>query len=649
MKKCSMGKALAGSMLAIALVMSGCSDVSSDSNDDFEVQSAFEIFRSATSVDASSQSTGSITTNKTYGDFTVLATSAKPVSITKSSTTFNGKSYTKAFDMKGGFDGVLPTYRAIKFTAKKGDVISAIVNANSSRTLQLSNGTKVVASASVSTSTSEFKYTVTADGTYYLYSKASALRIFSITNTAASTSESGTGTGTGTGTGSGSGSTEVVSGSTSYSSTITQSGVGTASRLGQINTSKIANAITVSTASEFTSALTKVAKGGAIVMKAGTYKFSSQVTIANTNNGTASAMKYILPETGAKVILDFSGESYNTKDTSVNDRGLQINGDYWHIYDISVTGAADNGIYVAGNNNIIEKCVLYGNRDTGLQISREKSGLAYAEWPANNLILNCTAYDNADPATGENADGFACKLTAGDGNVFDGCISYCNCDDGWDLYAKSATGSIGVVTIKNSVAFNNGRLTTNGSYANGDMNGFKLGGSNGAVPTAHVVSNCLAFGNGHDGFTDNGNGGALSLTNCTSYNNAKVNFNFYRTNKGTFTGMVTGSPNNSDKYGTSSVASTISKSVYFTNNKYFLIDSAVSITNGQKNYSNVVSAPSFKSTSTPALNSSVHSNYRNSDGTVKMGDLFVVTDSKLTGAKFGTQAATLKGVSLVTK
>ena len=272
-----------------------------------------------------------------------------------------------------------------------------------------------------------------------------------------------------------------------------------------------------------------------------------------------------------------------------------------------------------------------------------------SEWPANNLILNCTSYDNADPATGENADGFAAKLTCGEGNVFDGCIAYCNCDDGWDLYAKSATGSIGVVTIKNCVAFNNGRLTSNSSYANGDMNGFKLGGSNGAVPTAHVVSNCLAFGNGHDGFTDNGNGGALKLTNCTSYNNAKVNFNFYRTNKGVFTGMVTGSPNNSDKYGTSSVASTISKSVYYTNSKYYYIDSASSITNGKKDFTNVVSAPSFKSTSVPKLDGTVHANYRNSDGTVKMGSLFEVSNSSYAGAKFGSQAATVKGVSLKTK
>ncbi|UKI49487.1 MAG: hypothetical protein L6U99_12615 [Clostridium sp.] len=37
-------------------------------------------------------------------------------------------------------------------------------------------------------------------------------------------------------------------------------------------------------------------------------------------------------------------------------------------------------------------------------------------WPANNLILNCTPFNNSD-ATGENADGFAAKLTCGN-NIF---------------------------------------------------------------------------------------------------------------------------------------------------------------------------------------------------------------------------------------
>ena len=57
------------------------------------------------------------------------------------------------------------------------------------------------------------------------------------------------------------------------------------------------------------------------------------------------------------------------------------------------------------------------------------------EWPAYNTILNCTSYYNCDSAQND-ADGFAAKLSVGEGNVFDGCVSYNNADDGYDLYAK---------------------------------------------------------------------------------------------------------------------------------------------------------------------------------------------------------------------
>ena len=42
-----------------------------------------------------------------------------------------------------------------------------------------------------------------------------------------------------------------------------------------------------------------------------------------------------------------------------------------------------------------------------------------------------------------------------------------NIDDGWDLYAKSVSGTIGSVTIENCVAYNNGWLTTDDVTAAG--------------------------------------------------------------------------------------------------------------------------------------------------------------------------------------
>ena len=330
----------------------------------------------------------------------------------------------------------------------------------------------------------------------------------------------------------------------------------------------------------------------------------------------------------------------------MNARGLQIEGNYWYVYGITVYGAADNGIFVAGSHNVIERCILQANRDTGLQISRRSSSVTNKEdWPSCNYIINCTSFDNCDPATGENADGFAAKLTCGEGNVFDGCISYCNCDDGWDLYAKPATGSIGVVTIRNCIAFNNGTLTNGNSEANGDMNGFKLGGSNGKVPTPHFVFNCLAFNNGKDGFTDNGNGGALTLMNCTSYNNAKTNFNFYRTTAGgTFFNLLSAGGNSTDKF-----IGKISNSISFNSKKYYQVPFSITgtaVTSGQK-LGTVVSDPytsgAFTSTTAPDVTVDIDTILRNADGSLTTnGYLMSTGDYQSMGAKFGVENQVLE-------
>ena len=62
---------------------------------------------------------------------------------------------------------------------------------------------------------------------------------------------------------------------------------------------------------------------------------------------------------------------------------------------------------------------FYNNKDTGLQLGRGYSNETHIdEWPSYNLIKNCTSFANYDDETlGENADGFAAKLTVGVGNV----------------------------------------------------------------------------------------------------------------------------------------------------------------------------------------------------------------------------------------
>ncbi|MDE6441974.1 MAG: hypothetical protein K2L12_04375 [Clostridia bacterium] len=223
-------------------------------------------------------------------------------------------------------------------------------------------------------------------------------------------------------------------------------------------------------------------------------------------------------------------------------RGVQINGSFINFIGINVCGSGDNGIYVGGSYNLVENCELYDNRDTGLQIGRGSgSDNTVDKWPSYNLIKNCSSHNNYDNQTyGENADGYAAKLTLGYGNVFDGCIAYRNSDDGWDLFAKRDTGNLGQVIIYNCVAYENGYLENTQEVSNarygtsfdtqyaeanqnsyttrdGDGNGFKLGGE--SMYGDVFLYNCLSFGNRMHGFTDNSNPGYLSLKNCTAVDN----------------------------------------------------------------------------------------------------------------------------------
>jgi hypothetical protein len=218
-------------------------------------------------------------------------------------------------------------------------------------------------------------------------------------------------------------------------------------------------------------------------------------------------------------VLDFAAQSFSS-----SNRGLQLNGNFWHLRGLQIKNAGDNGLFIGGSNNTIELCTTDHNRDSGLQLGRHSSSAPPSEWPANNLILNCTSFDNFDPDNGEDADGFACKLTTGPGNVFRGCIAHHNIDDGWDLFTKTDTGPISPATIDRCVAYNNGRLSDGSTTTDSDGNGFKLGGDDIAVN--HIVMRSVAFANKKHGFTFNSNPGSITVTNNTSWANGESNLKF---------------------------------------------------------------------------------------------------------------------------
>ena len=398
---------------------------------------------------------------------------------------------------------------------------------------------------------------------------------------------------------------------------------------------KSSNAGTQSNPMDLATAIESIAAGKTIWMMSGTYSYSSTILIEESNCGKSGAYKTVSAYNGADVVIDFSAMS-----EAGSNRGIVLDGDYWYFYGIDIKGAGDNGMLLSGSNNIIEMCQFYENHDTGLQLSRYNTSYdELSEWPSYNQIINCTSYNNKDEATAENADGFAAKLTCGEGNVFDGCIAYCNSDDGWDLYAKPATGAIGVVTIKNCVAFGNGKLTDGSGSANGDMNGFKLGGSNGQCPTPHVVMNSLAFNNGACGFTDNGNGGALSMSNCTAVNNgvyaSKANYMCYRTSSSaTYKNLLSFSDTvkSADKF-----LGKMSNTVYANSGFYYISSGSFSGSSVKEGTKLSLSSSIFESATIPGYSNGTyatnyHEVFRNADGSVNMNGLFQVKGSGAVGS-----------------
>ncbi|MFJ6409941.1 carbohydrate-binding protein [Streptomyces hydrogenans] len=266
------------------------------------------------------------------------------------------------------------------------------------------------------------------------------------------------------------------------------------------------------------SAITRIGAGGTIYLRGGTYAHAQTVTVAAGNNGTSAARKTIAAYPGETPVLDFSAMA-----ESSSNRGLALNGDFWHVKGLIVQRAGDNGVYVGGSDNVIERTVTRFNRDTGLQLGRIGSTTPRDQWPARNLMVSVESHDNAD-AAGENADGFAAKLTTGPGNVFRYAVAHHNIDDGWDLYTKPDTGAIDPVTVEYSLAYTNGTLSDGTVNANGDRNGYKLGGESIAVD--HVVRRSIAYRNGKHGFTYNSNPGSLKVSENISVDNAQRNYTF---------------------------------------------------------------------------------------------------------------------------
>ncbi|KAL4973050.1 hypothetical protein BDW66DRAFT_169030 [Aspergillus desertorum] len=240
-------------------------------------------------------------------------------------------------------------------------------------------------------------------------------------------------------------------------------------------------------------AVDQATAGSTIYLRGGRYAPTSNIQI--TKSGTASA----------PTPADLDASLKNA------DRGiLHIqNAEYWQFYDLELINGP-YGVYARdASNNHYERITTRDNYETGFQLQGESS---------NNVVLYLDSYGNRDPRkNGESADGFACKEGSGEGNILR-------------------------VTIEDTISWGNGFNRWNFTPFEGHGNGFKLGGGDDADigPADHVITNCIAFSNAKDGFTDNSQPGNFVLNRNTAWDNAAVGFKF-GTAVATLTGNVAAS------------------------------------------------------------------------------------------------------------
>jgi len=250
--------------------------------------------------------------------------------------------------------------------------------------------------------------------------------------------------------------------------------------------------VTANDAASISEVVAKAQPGDTIRIASGTYKLARPLTLEA--KGTQAQPIRVESQWTDRAVLDFSDEP---EDRRID--GIEIKGDYWQVVGIEVAHAGSHGINISGNHNLLERCVTRENRNTGTQISPPGS---------HNLILNCESFRNCDFKTkGEDADGFAAKHEVGPGNVFRGCRSYQNADDGWDFWMAPNS-----ILIEDCVAFRNGYNIWKIEGFQGDGNGFKFGGN--YVATPHVARRCVSIENPLHGFDQNHNVGGITLEDC---------------------------------------------------------------------------------------------------------------------------------------
>ena len=290
-------------------------------------------------------------------------------------------------------------------------------------------------------------------------------------------------------------------------------------------------------------AINAATPGTHIICRGGTYKMKVQgdgkFTIRLKKSGTDENPIVIRCYDGEKPVFDFVNGLTAER---VGERGMTITGDYWWLFGLHITHAADNAIKLEGSHNRIERCEFSYNLDTGLQLgfghkfSDSFPGISENDgsYCAYNDIIDCDSHHNCDYDAnyGNDASGFACEMHSGVGNRFIRCRAWHNSASSWDLMETDFS-----VVIAECWAWKAGDasdhlwvkdyITKNSSVSfTGNGNGFKLGGNGigGNSNGIHYVFNSISFGHNQGsntcGFGSNGHKNGHVLVGCLSFDNS---------------------------------------------------------------------------------------------------------------------------------
>jgi hypothetical protein len=276
-----------------------------------------------------------------------------------------------------------------------------------------------------------------------------------------------------------------------------------------------------------------VAPGDTVFFRGGTYRIRADQVASEerfwdyvfpiTKSGTAQApIEYRAYDKEAPV-LDFSAVkpeghrviAFYVTASWVHFEGLEVIGVQVTLKNHTQSECFENH----GSHNLYERLSMHDGQAIGFYLLNG----------SDNLVLNCDAFRNWDYTSedgrGGNTDGFGCHPAKGaTGNVFRGCRSWFNSDDGYDCIS-----SYEAVTFDHCWSMYNGLNAEQKDL--GDGNGFKAGGYGSRtidrlpnVIPVHVVRFCLAVGNKASGFYANHHLVGIEWLNNSAYGN-HIDFN----------------------------------------------------------------------------------------------------------------------------